>query len=195
MRNMTNTADSNELSESSKMLSTTIQEVLRAIEECLIADRWHPALILVFVTMDSMAWLERDDTSPDVRPSDFIAWADRYLLPGSELPCSAEELYSARCGMLHSLTADSRRQRNNRSTVRRVFYYRERAEESESVDALLSTMFAEPVVPVYVNIDQLFWALKRGLALFSEALEADDAKLGRASKRVRGSYLQRGTLR
>lgn len=183
-----------ESDEATQSLERVLGDVVAAIADSLGADRWEPALILTFVTIDSMAWLDRA-AGEDVTKPDFISWVDRYLLPDNNLPCTGEELYSARCGMLHSLTADSRLQRQNREQVRKVYFVRRRQGDAESVDALLSTMFAEPQLPVYLDVDHFFWALQRALTKYAEALETDDVRWAVVAERVRRSYLQRGTLR
>jgi hypothetical protein len=182
------------LDNAARAMERTVRDLVAAIEDCLNADRWEPCLILLFVAIDSMAWLERDGEG-DVQRKDFVAWAERYMLPESGLQCTADELYSARCGMLHSLTADSRRQRANRDEIRKVYFFRRRADDEQSVDALLSIRFAEPRLPVYVNVDHLVHSLKSALGRFSAALNDDEAKWRLVASRVNKSYLGRGTLR
>jgi hypothetical protein len=49
-----------------------------------------------------------------------MAWADKYLLRGASLPCSASDLYGARCGILHTLSAESNMSR--KGIAREVVY-------------------------------------------------------------------------
>lgn len=80
-----------------------------------------PALILIYAEIDHMAWLDRPDTHDDVKSEDFENWVDEFLLPGSGLPCSSGDLYAARCGLLHSQTAESKRSR--KGSARPIHYY------------------------------------------------------------------------
>jgi hypothetical protein len=55
-----------------------------------------------------MAYLNMPNVQQDVERQDFIEWADRYI----HFPCKEQvtglELYSARCGMIHSHSIISR---------------------------------------------------------------------------------------
>lgn len=183
------------LEEAARTLERTVGEFVAAIDSCITTDKWEPTIALVFVTIDSMAWLERSPTRSDVTRTDFIDWVERHMIPDSHLPCTADELYSARCGMLHSITADSRRQREDRANIRKVYFVRARAGEADAVDALLTVQFAEPRLPVYVNVDHLVASLKRALEGFSSHLNDDEPKWRLVASRVHSSYLSRGILR
>ena len=76
----------------------------RFASPCLVI----PTLALLYSGIDTMAWLGLPDNQEDVTPEDFIQWADRYLFPDSGIPCTALDLYSSRCGIVHSMTAESR---------------------------------------------------------------------------------------
>jgi len=101
-------------------VSEKTTELITAIR--LLVDSHHaaPALILAYSTMDAMAWLNRPASHDDVTRSDFVDWVDKYLLPGSCLPCTSMDLYSARCALLHSYAAESRLTREGQA--REVFY-------------------------------------------------------------------------
>jgi hypothetical protein len=70
---------------------------------------YGPMLILLFSTIDALAWLTCSHNQPDVKAADFMRWVDQYLMPGSGLPCTSSDLYAARCGLVHSLTPDARK--------------------------------------------------------------------------------------
>ena len=52
--------------------------------------------------------------------SDCAKWADHYLLPDSGLACTSFDLYSSRCGIVHSMTAEPRTIR--RGDAKRIFF-------------------------------------------------------------------------
>lgn len=56
--------------------------------------------------MDSIGWLSAENPSSPVA-SRFTSWVETYLLAAKSLPCTAADLYSARCGVLHTFTAHS----------------------------------------------------------------------------------------
>jgi len=62
----------------------------------------------------------RSEPHSDATAETFCNWVERYLFPQRRLACSAPELYAARCGVLHTFTADSRMAR--RGDARRVVY-------------------------------------------------------------------------
>lgn len=84
-----------------------IYELRKAPKVCLQNEYWLSAVKLIYSGIDNLAWLSREHDRPNVEKEDFMSFANKYLLPDSELTCSSEELYSARCGLLHCNTAES----------------------------------------------------------------------------------------
>jgi hypothetical protein len=92
-----------------------VQEGIKEdIEIALANNRFRAALILIYAGMDSMAWADLPEHQTDVKSSDFIRWADRYI----RFPCAqqvtGEELYGARCGLLHSSGIESAKSRTGK---------------------------------------------------------------------------------
>lgn len=77
-----------------------------AIDICYKEKFFNPVLILIYTTIDTFSYLDRIDDSEKVVDR-FTRWVDNFLLPNSELKCSSIDLYAARCGMVHSSTAES----------------------------------------------------------------------------------------
>lgn len=75
------------------------------------------AVILILSAIDAMAYLCMAEDQEDVQRGDFIAWADRYI----RFPCTeqvtGEDLYGARCAMLHNFGAQSKMSRNDQCRV------------------------------------------------------------------------------
>jgi hypothetical protein len=68
-----------------------------------------PTLVLTYSAMDALASLARESKSDYVTGADFKVWARTYLLAaGSPLACSPEDLWGARCGVLHTHGATSK---------------------------------------------------------------------------------------
>ncbi|MGA7194967.1 MAG: hypothetical protein WBW94_15175 [Anaerolineales bacterium] len=76
-------------------------------------------LVVLYSAIDTMAWVGLP--SGDVTPKAFINWADKYLLNAASLPCTAVDLYGARCGLVHSHSATSRG--SKQGTARQIWYY------------------------------------------------------------------------
>jgi hypothetical protein len=76
--------------------------------------RFRAAVILIYTGMDAMAYLDMPDRQDDVTRSDFIRWVDRYIRFDSSEPVTGEDLYGARCAMLHSYGVVSKLSRDNK---------------------------------------------------------------------------------
>src|ERR1700722_11320118 len=85
---------------------TNYAEVLSAIERCLEGRLHLPALMLMYSTIDTLAWVAADKRVNNQRAR-FEDWARRWLLPSSKLKCSPTDLYAARCAILHTLTYEA----------------------------------------------------------------------------------------
>jgi hypothetical protein len=73
--------------------------------------------------MDMMAFLNLPKERQDVTRSDFIRWAETYLVPALSQKISGKDLYGARCGVLRG--TDSRLTREGQS---RMIRYRDSQE-------------------------------------------------------------------
>ena len=78
-----------------------LKTLFLAIETCIQDKRILPALMLIYSGVDILASLEQGKSTR----SSFIKWVDEYLLKAHSFPCTSLELYAARCGILHTLTA------------------------------------------------------------------------------------------
>src|SRR2546421_12759111 len=97
--------------------------LLTAIETCFKGKRILPGLILLYAHIDIVASLNRPPSKNEGTRQSFKDWVNLYLLPDSDLSCSADDLYAARCGLVHSYMAEARLTRSGdakRSEERRV---------------------------------------------------------------------------
>jgi len=82
------------------------KDLVDAIEDCAAKMQILPCLTLLYSGMDVMASL--DLRASENNRDSFVRWVDAYLLKDSPIECSALDLYAARCGVVHTFTADSR---------------------------------------------------------------------------------------
>lgn len=82
-------------------------ELIQSIKICKEQRLFGPALISLYAGIDILASLNRLAGKDYVTRSDFIQWVEDYVLPNSNLLCTAIDLYAARCGVLHSLRYES----------------------------------------------------------------------------------------
>jgi len=102
------------------VLKSKIGSLLEAIDLLIEKHLQGPALIMIYSTIDILAWLNRNEDHKDVTKSDFIVWVDKYLLPANKLSVSSVDLYSARCSLLHSYTSESSLSREGKA--KEIFY-------------------------------------------------------------------------
>ena len=101
-------------------LDQHLQEVISSIDLCFKERKIAPTLILLYSTIDIMAWLDRDINHDDVKRSDFLSWVDTYISSASSQHYQAIDLYAARCSLLHSYTSQSKLSRDGDATE--LFY-------------------------------------------------------------------------
>ena len=161
------------------MLKTNALEQLKlAIDLCFREGLIAPTLALVYSGMDTLAWLGVPEGREDVTREDFVSWTDRYLLPDSGITCTALDLYSSRCGILHSMSSESRATRQGVAT--KVFYTwgSRRAEDLQNmIDWAGQSALA-------IQVDTLLYAFKEGFDRFLEASERDPVLGQRVSDRL-----------
>ena len=96
-----------------------VQDTVDAIALLHKHDRITQELILLYSAIDTLAWLGPRD--PQTTGVAFRQWVDQYLLPHRGLACNFSHLYSARCGLLHTHTAESTS--TTSGTARQIWYW------------------------------------------------------------------------
>ena len=148
-----------------------IVELEIAIELCIRNRRIAPALILIYATMDILASLDRDKGHKYGQRSDFVDWVDRYVIPNLNSSCTALDLYAARCALLHSYSAESRLSREGEANP---IYYAWGDAQEQKLQRSIEAVGDEPAKAVHV--DNLFAALRAGIAQFIAEVEQDPAR-------------------
>ena len=75
----------------------------------------YAGLVLLHSAIDIVSAVSRPVTSADTTGDVFKNWVNTYMLPDSQLTCSAEDIWGARCGLLHTLSLASRGSRTNQA--------------------------------------------------------------------------------
>lgn len=84
-----------------ELIDRVIERGIKRPVRMLIENRsFAAALVLIYSAIDMMAFLSLPEGRQDVMRSDFMRWAEAYLI--GELPDGifAKDLYGARCGVL-----------------------------------------------------------------------------------------------
>jgi hypothetical protein len=167
-----------------ELWSAKLEQLFQVINFSLEKGFWEPALILIYAGIDALAWLDRRSDSPDVSKSDFIGWCDRCLLLPADAELSAEDLYAARCGLVHTYTGESKLHRQEKVT--KLFYSRKTPTGEVNLEQLNGN---EHVWPLWVDIDLLVKRFRDGVARYREAVAADPQLTAKVYDRVNHSYL------
>ena len=148
-------------------------QIFKAAQLCLDQDLHMPSLILTFTLIDSFAWASSAKTKRQSR-TQFEAWLNQWVYPFTSLPCTATELYAARCGILHTLT--SKADLNTTASVRQLAFAWGPA-RLETLQNSIKAIGRPEIVGVHIN--ELLQAIRGGMERTFEAAERDSALLNR----------------
>ena len=156
------------------LFESNILELIKTIDYCFKDNVNLTGLILCYSAIDIMAWLSRDQHDSDATRNDFIRWVNEFMLPGSGLTCTAEELYSARCTTVHSYAPEwgigvARRERETRKII-----YSQGKSRGQVPESHVSKQ-TEKDKTVVVYTDELVQALKMAIERFSSSLSFNRA--------------------
>ncbi len=105
-----------------KLYQDSIQELTKSIDECLKNKEKSSVLILLYSTIDIMVWLSRDPHDAAATKEDFIRWVEEFMLPGSGVNCTGEDLYAARYALIHSYAQVWGTSQSNSVEVSKIVY-------------------------------------------------------------------------
>ena len=92
------------------VVNVVYQGIKRGIQVTWGNECYDSCVKLIYCGIDAMAYLSLPSERDEVQGKDFIDWADKYLSPklsdGTRL-VTGTELYSARCGLVHTHCAES----------------------------------------------------------------------------------------
>jgi hypothetical protein len=94
------------------LVNAIYQGVKKGIEVTFDSECYGPCLILIYCGMDTMSYLSMPPSHTEVCSGDFIRWGGKYLSPklsNSSTQITGEELYAARCGVVHTYGVESRK--------------------------------------------------------------------------------------
>jgi len=138
--------------------------MLRGIEVTLKAQCLVSAVGLIFSTIDSLAALDRPLNKKRTDRHAFYGWVEKYLRPQDTLNCTVIDLYSARCGVLHSYSAES--DLVNKGEAKQLIY---KWRTGPQADADLPL----PQGSIVIEIEKLHSALLQGIKEFIIDTEMD----------------------
>ena len=155
---------------SEQNLFRSYSQIITAIDYCISDKLIMPALVLIYSAIDSVSWIASDNEDQSVGER-FQSWVNEWMLQKYPLPCTAIELYAARCGILHTLTPDS--DLTTKKGVRRLSYAWGKAQQKD-LDESIKLVKYPGIVAVHVN--DIVSSFENGFTDFIEALETDKVK-------------------
>ena len=150
-----------------KILISHLSDLSASIDIVIKEKKQLPALIILYSTIDILAWLYHPVKYEEVRRSDFIKWCDQFLLPGEKLKCTSKDLYSARCGILHSYSAYSNMSR--KGDAKQIWYSWGKADVQKFEQIINLSSYKN--IAIAVQIESLITALKNGIIRFAEFVD------------------------
>ena len=152
---------------------------LAAINALVTGNQNHylQALIVLYSAIDTLAWVSI--SSGDVTRSTFCSWVEKYMQPQVRLNCSPEDLYAARCGLLHSSAAESNLSRQGRASE---LWYVTSPHSKNKLKAYCSKIGANAKVLYFTD---LVAAFADAVNAFSEKLASDPAFHEAANARMK----------
>jgi hypothetical protein len=167
-------------------LQQNLAQHLDAIEDCLQRRRVLSCLCLLYSGIDVVGSLE---TGKSTR-STFVRWVEENMLKARPMPCTALELYAARCGILHTFTPDSDLSR--KGGARKLNY----AWGHASTDDLAKIAKALGRAEIAVHVRELIDSFRAGLDLYIEKVMQNPDRLRRVeeSSSLWFTHLDRDTV-
>lgn len=142
-----------------------------AIAKLLETKHHESALILIYAFIDRMAWFS---VTGDAGGADFKAWVNKYLLPQANFLCSADDLWGARCALLHTGTVESRDSKGGKA--KKVQYHGSK---------VLVNEISVPSNEVFVDVGMLHISLIAAIGCFNEDLKSNFEKLTSANMKIK----------
>jgi len=142
--------------------------MLQGVESCVSKECLVSAIALIYSTIDALSALTRPVTQADTERSVFIDWVRCYLLPSSRVPCTPEDLYGARCGILHNYGIDSSMRRRDAAKAL-IYCWRNGPQPDSHHRAHI------PGDALTICVEDLKEALDAAVEKFLQQIEADQA--------------------
>lgn len=139
--------------------------MLRGIDACLNQQCLVSAVTLIFAMLDALAALTRPENAVGTSSDIFKGWVRKYSNLEINLKCSAEDLWGARCGVLHLHSPISHL--SSQGKVKQIYYqWRQGPPAHASIEL--------PADSIAVNVDELHDLVLSAVETFNKAIEADD---------------------
>ena len=102
------------------LVNSIYQGIKKGIKVTYDNECYGSFLILIYSGIDAMSYLSMPPQQDEVQSKDFIQWADKYMRPylsNRITRVTGDELYSARCAVVHTYTTESRKTKSGNTRI------------------------------------------------------------------------------
>jgi hypothetical protein len=131
--------------------------------------RTLPGFLLLYTSIDIIASLTRPVNAASTTGAFYKDWVNDYMLPDSNLDITAEEMWGARCGLLHTGTAESNLSR--RQGARMINYIG----TTEAADEMQTRNDPTRTRDLFVSTPRFVEAFVAGCDRFKAKVQSDRA--------------------
>ncbi|MBI2968624.1 MAG: hypothetical protein HYY40_12560 [Bacteroidetes bacterium] len=158
-------------------------DLVSAIELCIRERLIVPALVLIYSGIDAFAWLVSD--SEWATRDTFRKWVKEWMLNNKHLPCNEDDLYAARCGILHTLISES--DMSQKKQAKQIYY----AWGEKNYQELQKTIYLmnRADICVAIQIEELFWTFRSAIADCHENIIKNPVLLERFKARSKKLFI------
>lgn len=151
----------------------TVDAVWQLVKENLYTQ----ALVILYSAIDTLGWASL--SAGDANRKSFCQWVNKYVEPETRLGCTAEDLYAARCALVHSGAAESRMSREGKASE--IWY----ATAPDSVRTLQEYAGQSKNTVKVVYFTDLLTAFVDASQNFSDEIATDRARQQFINERIR----------
>jgi hypothetical protein len=160
------------------------KEIFAAIDFCVANCLKVPALILIFAAIDSVSWIANDEHPRSSVSCYFPLWVETWMLKSHPLPCTAIELYAARCAVVHTLTPTSRLSATK--GVKELAYAWSATEQRALELTIHNSGDSGPYVAI--SVLDILASFREGWENFWASIDADPIRRNRIYQRAKKQY-------
>jgi hypothetical protein len=154
-----------------KEIERAMEELGITLVEAIEADRSTAALVVLYSGIDILSSLTRPESSENTSSQYFKEWVERYMLLKLPSALTAQDIWSARCGLLHTNQPDSDLSRKGKA--KEIVYMRAPMEDIESAQKLCDADTSNVSQSVVVAFSDLHQAFFEGVSNFFADINRD----------------------
>ena len=153
-----------------------------AIGVCVSCNCALPALLLIYAGIDVAGALYAPVQEYKANRAKFKEWVSKFMLPKLSLAVTADELWGARCGVVHVYGPSSNHASSNSPLPREISYVTftpEKAKFAQTMQELQTANNGQPVAPsaVVLSVQEIAVAFDAGWKEMLTEVQQDPARL------------------